>query len=152
MWWAGNAACVGGRNSTYRVMVPIYVNKRDYSQDLGVDGMIIWKCILREITWEGVDWIHQAANTPYNAGKFFLRNYLLLEDCAQWSLWVSSRRVCSLTLQRLKFTWVVLKNSVCTSLTTNTSLHNKQQSADTVRIRSRNYGATCKTRSGGHCI
>jgi hypothetical protein len=31
---------------------------RDHLEDIGVDGKIILEMDLREIGWEGVDWIH----------------------------------------------------------------------------------------------
>jgi hypothetical protein len=33
---------------------------RGNSEDLGVDGNIILQWILREIGWEGIDWMHLA--------------------------------------------------------------------------------------------
>jgi hypothetical protein len=36
-----------------------YLKGRDHSEDLGVDGRILWECVFREIGWE-VDWIHLA--------------------------------------------------------------------------------------------
>jgi hypothetical protein len=34
--------------------------RQDHSEDLGVDGRIILEWILREIGWEGVDWLYLA--------------------------------------------------------------------------------------------
>jgi hypothetical protein len=33
---------------------------RDHSEDPGVDGKMILEWILREMGWEGVEWIHLA--------------------------------------------------------------------------------------------
>jgi hypothetical protein len=33
---------------------------RDHLKDLGIDGRIIKKMDVRELGWEGVDWIHLA--------------------------------------------------------------------------------------------
>jgi hypothetical protein len=35
------------------------LNGRDFSEDLGIDGrMALHRMDLREISWEGMDWIH----------------------------------------------------------------------------------------------
>jgi len=33
---------------------------RDHLEDLGIDGIIIIRMDLREMGWEGVDWMHLA--------------------------------------------------------------------------------------------
>jgi hypothetical protein len=47
------------RRGAYRVLVGRPDGKRPL-EDLGVDGRIILKWILKEVGWEGVDWIDMA--------------------------------------------------------------------------------------------
>jgi len=34
------------------------MKERDHSEELGVDGKIIFRMDLKEVVWKGVDWMH----------------------------------------------------------------------------------------------
>jgi len=58
MRWAGNVARVGKKIDAYKFLWRDLM-ERDYLEELGVDGRIIYRWILK--TWEGVmDWIELA--------------------------------------------------------------------------------------------
>ena len=51
----GHVACMGGRRDAYRVLVgrPEGKRERDHMEDLGLDGRVIIKWVLKE--WGGLD-------------------------------------------------------------------------------------------------
>jgi hypothetical protein len=58
MRWAGHVAGMGEKRNAYRVLVGKPEGKNWEEQDVG--GWTILKWILREIGWNGVDWIEMA--------------------------------------------------------------------------------------------
>jgi hypothetical protein len=54
MRWAGHAAQMGEKRNAYRWESQ---KERDHGEDQNVGGWTILKWILREIGWDGVDWI-----------------------------------------------------------------------------------------------
>jgi hypothetical protein len=61
MRWAGHVACVGERRGAYRVLLEKPLRKRPLGRPRhGWEDDI--KIVLKDIVWEGVDWIGPTRN------------------------------------------------------------------------------------------
>jgi hypothetical protein len=59
MRWEGHVALIGDMRNAYNIFIG-KPERREYSEDLDVDGKIILERILGKVGWEGVYWMHLA--------------------------------------------------------------------------------------------